>query len=229
MQPKRFIAANSAMFQGRSNPVSRAGEQAFAASHLGQRLINYARGEQLRRASPENGVMHVGGKECQLEGIAVRSGQKAGQDCPDLRLDCSEGHAVQGCLPRSATPLNATKAQGATGVGLADPLPFNVAQAASGRVTIVTNKMDNAICSVSVERRYDPRDFVLICAGGATGVHTRWREEWASGGYWCPDWPRDCAPLPRSFPISNTTTWPRRRGVQMGRRPDWTVCLTGRR
>jgi N-methylhydantoinase A len=37
--------------------------------------------------------------------------------------------------------------------------------------TIVNNNMVNAIRRVSVERGYDPRDFVLNCAGGATGAH----------------------------------------------------------
>ena len=36
---------------------------------------------------------------------------------------------------------------------------------------IVNNNMVNAIRRVSVERGYDPRDFVLNCAGGATGAH----------------------------------------------------------
>lgn len=37
--------------------------------------------------------------------------------------------------------------------------------------TIVNNNMVNGIRRVSVERGYDPRDFVLNCAGGATGAH----------------------------------------------------------
>jgi N-methylhydantoinase A len=46
-----------------------------------------------------------------------------------------------------------------------------VEQAAYGMFTIVNNNMVNAIRRVSVERGYDPRDFVLNCAGGATGAH----------------------------------------------------------
>ena len=37
--------------------------------------------------------------------------------------------------------------------------------------TIVNNNMVNGIRRVSVERGYDPRDFVLVAAGGATGAH----------------------------------------------------------
>ena len=37
--------------------------------------------------------------------------------------------------------------------------------------TIVNSNMVNGIRRVSVERGYDPRDFVLVGAGGATGAH----------------------------------------------------------
>ena len=37
--------------------------------------------------------------------------------------------------------------------------------------TIVNSNMVNGIRRVSVERGYDPRDFVLVAAGGATGAH----------------------------------------------------------
>ena len=68
-------------------------------------------------------------------------------------------------------PLNPAKAQDAIKAGLADPLHLSVEQAAYGMFTIVNNNMVNAIRRVSVERGYDPRDFVLNCAGGATGAH----------------------------------------------------------
>lgn len=68
-------------------------------------------------------------------------------------------------------PLNVTKAQTAIEAHLAKPLGLTVEQAAFGMFTIVNNNMVNAIRRVSVERGYDPRDFVLNCAGGATGAH----------------------------------------------------------
>lgn len=43
--------------------------------------------------------------------------------------------------------------------------------AAHGMFNIVNNNMVNAIRRVSVESGYDPRDFALNCAGGATGAH----------------------------------------------------------
>jgi N-methylhydantoinase A len=68
-------------------------------------------------------------------------------------------------------PLNTARARAAIKSGLADPLTLSVEQAAYGMFTIVNNNMVNAIRRVSVERGYDPRDFVLNCAGGATGAH----------------------------------------------------------
>jgi N-methylhydantoinase A len=68
-------------------------------------------------------------------------------------------------------PLNTEKARAAIKAGIADPLGMSVEKAAYGMFNIVNNNMVNAIRRVSVERGYDPRDFVLNCAGGATGAH----------------------------------------------------------
>lgn len=68
-------------------------------------------------------------------------------------------------------PLNQEKARQAIEKHLAQPLHISLETAAHGMFTIVNNNMVNAIRRVSVERGYDPRDFVLNCAGGATGAH----------------------------------------------------------
>ena len=68
-------------------------------------------------------------------------------------------------------PLNTEKARAAIKARIADPLGLSVEDAAYGMYKIVNNNMVNAIRRVSVERGYDPRDFVLNCAGGATGAH----------------------------------------------------------
>ena len=54
---------------------------------------------------------------------------------------------------------------------VAGPLKMSVERAAYGMFTIVNNNMVNGIRRVSVERGYDPRDFVLVGAGGATAAH----------------------------------------------------------
>lgn len=68
-------------------------------------------------------------------------------------------------------PLSLERARSSIKLALADQLKMTVEQAAYGMFTIVNSNMVNAIRRVSVERGYDPRDFVLNCAGGATGAH----------------------------------------------------------
>lgn len=54
---------------------------------------------------------------------------------------------------------------------LATPLGVSIDKAAYGIFSIVNNNMVNGIRRVSIERGYDPRDFALIGAGGATALH----------------------------------------------------------
>ncbi|MFM7446666.1 MAG: hydantoinase/oxoprolinase family protein, partial [Tabrizicola sp.] len=68
-------------------------------------------------------------------------------------------------------PLDAAKAHQAIKTHLADPLKMSVERAAYGMFTIVNANMVNGIRRVTVERGYDPRDFVLVGAGGATAAH----------------------------------------------------------
>ena len=68
-------------------------------------------------------------------------------------------------------PLDAAKAQTAIRANLAEPLGMSLERAAYGMFTIVNANMVNGIRRVTVERGYDPRDFVLVGAGGATAAH----------------------------------------------------------
>ncbi|MBL4929747.1 caprolactamase subunit alpha [Fuscibacter oryzae] len=68
-------------------------------------------------------------------------------------------------------PLDYAKAEQAIRTNLADPLGMTVERAAYGMFTIVNANMVNGIRRVTVERGYDPRDFVLVGAGGATAAH----------------------------------------------------------
>ena len=67
-------------------------------------------------------------------------------------------------------PLDLEKARKAI-KAIADPLGLSIERAAYGMFTIVNSNMVNGIRRVSVERGYDPRDFVLVGAGGATAAH----------------------------------------------------------
>lgn len=68
-------------------------------------------------------------------------------------------------------PLDLEKSRRAIKRRIADPLGISVEKAAHGMFTIINSNMVNGIRRVSVERGYDPRDFVLMGAGGATGAH----------------------------------------------------------
>jgi N-methylhydantoinase A len=68
-------------------------------------------------------------------------------------------------------PLDRAKAEDAIRREVAEPLGLTVDRAAYGMFTIVTNNMVNGIRRVSVEKGEDPRDFALVCAGGATAAH----------------------------------------------------------
>ena len=51
------------------------------------------------------------------------------------------------------------------------PLGLDPVQAASGIIEIANAHMMGAIRLVSVQRGYDPRDFVLVAFGGAGPLH----------------------------------------------------------
>jgi N-methylhydantoinase A len=75
--------------------------------------------------------------------------------------------------------------------------------------TIVNNNMVNGIRRVSVERGYDPRDFVLVGAGGATAAHiTALAREMGIDTVILPKLASGCAPSARSSRTSSTTSWP---------------------
>ncbi|MBT2512377.1 hydantoinase/oxoprolinase family protein [Arthrobacter sp. ISL-30] len=54
---------------------------------------------------------------------------------------------------------------------LADPLGLTVQEAAQGIIRVVTANMARAIRVISVQRGYDPRDYVLVPFGGAGPLH----------------------------------------------------------
>ena len=68
-------------------------------------------------------------------------------------------------------PLNYENAFSSIEKNIAKPLGMEVEKAAYGIFTIVNSNLVNGIRRVTVERGYDPRDFVLVAGGGATGAH----------------------------------------------------------
>jgi len=52
-----------------------------------------------------------------------------------------------------------------------EKIPLELAEAAAGIIRITNSAMAKILRIVSVERGYDPRDFVLVCFGGAGPMH----------------------------------------------------------
>ena len=67
--------------------------------------------------------------------------------------------------------LDLDRARAAIEARLAKPLGLSVTEAAYGIVEIANAAMVNALHLISVQRGYDPRDFVLVAFGGAGPVH----------------------------------------------------------
>lgn len=67
--------------------------------------------------------------------------------------------------------LNKDKAVAAIQEKIAKPLGLNVLQAAAGIRTVVDNQMADLLRKATIERGYDPRDFVLFAYGGAGPTH----------------------------------------------------------
>ena len=87
----------------------------------------------------------------------------------------TDAHVVLGCLGdallQGALRLHRDKAYAAIAERIARPLNLSVEAAAHGMLEILNNTMAGAIRAISIERGYDPRDFVLLACGGAGPLH----------------------------------------------------------
>ncbi|RLD22556.1 MAG: hydantoinase/oxoprolinase family protein [Bacteroidetes bacterium] len=67
--------------------------------------------------------------------------------------------------------LNKQKTTDLTGRNLGEPMNMNAHEAAAGMYRVINMNMAQGVREVSVERGYDPREFLMICAGGAGSIH----------------------------------------------------------
>lgn len=89
---------------------------------------------------------------------------------------CSDANLVLGYLNEDyfaggKMRLDRAGAERAIREQVAEPLGLGLLEAASGMYHIMNVNMASAIREISVQRGYDPRDFLLVCAGGAGPVH----------------------------------------------------------
>ncbi|MCX6290251.1 MAG: hydantoinase/oxoprolinase family protein [Bacteroidetes bacterium] len=68
--------------------------------------------------------------------------------------------------------LNKTKAEKIIQTELADKLGLSTLETAAGMFRIINNNMAQGVREISVERGYDPREFLFIVAGGAGSIHS---------------------------------------------------------
>jgi N-methylhydantoinase A/oxoprolinase/acetone carboxylase beta subunit len=85
----------------------------------------------------------------------------------------TDAHVVLGrieSLLGGSMPLDSARATAAVGK-IARQLKLDAVRAAAGILRVANANMERAIRVVSVERGYDPRDFVLVAFGGCGGLH----------------------------------------------------------
>lgn len=68
--------------------------------------------------------------------------------------------------------LNKPKAEKAIQDNLASKLGLSVLQTAAGMYRIINSNMAQGVRQISIERGYDPREFLFIVAGGAGSIHS---------------------------------------------------------
>ena len=107
------------------------------------------------------------------------AGAKPGPVCYGLggeRPTCSDANLLLGYLSADffaggRLRLDADAARRAVAGEIAEPLGLDPVAAAAGMYRVMNVNMASAIREVSIERGYDPRDFPLVCAGGAGAIH----------------------------------------------------------
>jgi len=121
-------------------------------------------------ARVHDGIMAVGPESAEaVPGPAcyMRGGTRPTVTDADVVL----GYLNPVALLGGGFPINEKLAAKAIADEIAEPLGLTVPEAALGIFDIVNHNMANAISEISLERGYDPRDFILVAAGGQGAVH----------------------------------------------------------
>ncbi|WP_323114610.1 hydantoinase/oxoprolinase family protein [Pseudomonas guariconensis] len=118
----------------------------------------------------EFGMLQVGPRSAGAKPGPVCYG-KGGTEPTVTDANLALGYLRDGAVLGGTIRLNRQAALDAIRTKIADPLGISIERAAIGIITLVNLNMVNGIRRVSIERGYDPRDFALIGAGGAAGMH----------------------------------------------------------
>lgn len=118
----------------------------------------------------EFGMLQVGPRSAGAMPGPVCYG-KGGSEPTVTDANLALGYLPDGALLGGSIRLNRQASLDAIRSNIAEPLGISVERAAFGITTLVNLNMVNGIRRVSIERGHDPRDFALIGAGGAAGMH----------------------------------------------------------
>src|SRR5262249_24945783 len=81
------------------------------------------------------------------------------------------GYLSPGYFAGGRMRLDVEAARRAIEMHVAKSLGLPVEEAAAGMYRVINVNMASAIREISVQKGYDPRQFPLICAGGAGAIH----------------------------------------------------------
>ena len=118
----------------------------------------------------EGGLLHMGPQSAGADpGPACYARGGSAPTCTDANLVL--GYLAAEFFAGGRLQLDAGAAERAIGEHIAAPLGLSLLAAAAGMFHVINVNMASAIREISVEKGYDPREFPLICAGGAGPVH----------------------------------------------------------
>ena len=118
----------------------------------------------------QGGLLRVGPASAGADpGPACYGRGGAEPTCTDA--DLVLGYLSAGYFAGGRMPLDGAAAQRAIMARIARPLGLPLEEAAHGMVQVINVNMAAAIREISVQKGHDPRDFPLVCAGGAGPLH----------------------------------------------------------
>jgi N-methylhydantoinase A len=118
----------------------------------------------------QGGLLRMGPASAGAEpGPACYGRGGAEPTCTDANLLL--GYLAADYFAGGRMPLDAAAARRAIRERIARPLGVSLEAAAHGMVRVINVNMASAIREISVQKGYDPREFPLVCAGGAGALH----------------------------------------------------------
>ena len=118
----------------------------------------------------DEGLLRVGPQSAEADpGPACY--QRGGEQATVTDADLVLGYLSPKGLIGGKLPLSREAAETAIEKQVAKPLGLSIEEAALAIFRIVNQNMTRGISEISLERGHDPRDFVLVVAGGAGPVH----------------------------------------------------------